>query len=350
MSVYKKANIWYIDYYVNYKRFRESVGPGTKRDALKALAKRKVQIKEDRIFDMKVRCHLIFDQMAENHLKYSRSHKRSFRRDEMSVKALGKHFGGKRIVDITPSDVEDYKQQRAEHKKINGKPIQVSTVNREISFFKTMYNRLIRDRVIDFNPVKPVKLFNEDHLQRDRILSDEEFWRLHAKAAHHLKPILEVAYYTGMRRGEILNLRWDQLDLKNGFINLNPSDTKTNRKRVVPLLHEIIETLRKIPRNIRTFYVFNLGGNRIGSFKTAFKAACRRAGIKDFRFHDLRHTAITRWVKAGIPETAIMMISGHRTRKVFDRYVNLKPADIKAMLGNLQTNKTLEIAVRPAES
>jgi len=100
-------------------------------------------------------------------------------------------------------------------------------------------------------------------------------------------------------------------------------------------------------RRIDTPYVFHFRGKKINSVKESFRAACKRAGIENFRFHDLRHTAITRWVKAGVPESAIMMVLGHKTRKVFDRYVNLKPEDVRLMILNSERKENQRNAVLP---
>ena len=344
MGVYKKNRNWYIDYYVNYKRYRECVGPGTKRDAEKALSKRKVQIKENRIFDKKRICHLMFEEMVEEYLRYSKGHKKDPVRDRVSCKALLSHFKDCKIRDIQPSDVEDYKRVRCEVRKKNGTPLAVSTVNRELTCLKAMFNRLIRDRKIDFNPAQYVKKFNEESLQRDLILSSEEYERFLAAASADTREIIEVAFRTAMRRKELLGLTWEQVDLKGGYINLAAKDTKTNHKRVIPLDNRVMQILKGRIRRIGCPYVFHKNGKKLGSIKTAFNAACRRAEIEDFRLHDVRHMAITRLVKAKLPESAIMLISGHRTRKVFDRYVNLKPDDVKGMLSALDREPRGEIA------
>jgi integrase len=333
MGVYKRGGSWYIEWYVGYKRYRQSVGPTTRREALKAYGKRKVEVKENRIFDKKLLCDMTFEEMVDDYLAYSKEHKKSHKSNVDVCRRLGRFFGGRKVRDVQPSDIENYKHQRRNHITTTGKPVAVSTINRELACLKRMYNRLIMDRKIDFNPMKYVKLFNEDHLQRDRVLTPEEFLRLYDNSDQDLRPIIEMAYYTAMRRGEILNLTWDRVDLKSGFIRLNPEDTKTARKRMIPLNDRLLEILReRLPQRFLSPHVFHRNGQRIKSIKEGFMSACERAGIENFRFHDLRHTAITRWVKKGVPESAIMCVSGHATRKVFDRYVNLTAEDVRTML------------------
>ena len=203
----------------------------------------------------------------------------------------------------------------------------MSTINRELACLKSMYNWFIRNQRHDFHPVKSVKLFNESHLQRDRVLSSREFNRLHEAANNSLKPLLTMAYYTAMRKGEILDLTWDKVDFKHKFIK-----TKTKRQRLIPLIRPVLDVLQTLRSEKKRPFVFHRNSEVVRSIKEGFKNACDAAKIKDLTFHDLRHMAIVRWVKAGLSQNAIMMISGHVTRSVFARYVNLKPRDVQRML------------------
>lgn len=99
------------------------------------------------------------------------------------------------------------------------------------------------------NPVSAVPFLDEQNI-RDRILTPEEFERMLNAAPEYLKPILLCAYHTGMRRGEILNLTWDRVDLKSGFIRLKESDTKTGEARSIPLGRELVEVLQRLPKAI----------------------------------------------------------------------------------------------------
>lgn len=118
------------------------------------------------------------------------------------------------------------------------------------------------------NRVASVSLERENNV-RDRVLSREEFARLMDAAPTHLKPILLIAYHTGMRKGEILNLMWDRVDLKGGVIRLRPEDTKTQEGRIIPLTKELSETLKNATIYLdeaghRVPYVFTYAGRRIG--------------------------------------------------------------------------------------
>jgi len=149
-------------------------------------------------------------------------------------------------------------------------------------------------------------------------------------ASPHLKPILLLAYHTGMRKGEILNLKWEQVDLEDGWINLKPEQTKTHEARRIPLHPNVIENLKKITQEEE--HVFLYKGKPIKEIKKGFKNALKRAGIKDFRFHDLRHTFVTNMRKAGKQDRSIMKITGHKTMSVFLRYDTVDDEDLKKVV------------------
>jgi integrase len=141
------------------------------------------------------------------------------------------------------------------------------------------------------------------------------------------------ALNTGMRKGEILNLNWDNVDLKHGFILL--SQTKNGERREIPINGTLRETLSELfrgteerPRRINVPYVFYdyPTGNRFQSIQKSFKSACNEAKIKDFRFHDLRHTFASHLVMAGVDLTTVRELLGHKTITMTLRYAHLAPS------------------------
>lgn len=185
--------------------------------------------------------------------------------------------------------------------------------------------------MVSENPARYIKLLKENNI-RDRVLSEEEFQRLLDHSPKHLKPIFIIAYYTGMRKSEIRNLTWDQVDLDGGFIKLNPEDTKTNEGRLVPLSKKVIEAIKQIVPVDGLEYLFTYQGKRTTHFRKAFYIACKKAGIEDFRFHDFRHCAITNWVRQGHNHFKIMAATGHKTVVVFQRYNTVSKEDLKSLV------------------
>ena len=132
---------------------------------------------------------------------------------------------------------------------------------------------------------------------------NETLWELFSR----LRSREDVPNQTGMRRGEILNLTWDRIDLKAGLIRLKADDTKTDEARCIPLPSSLTAQLKDLYklRYLHEPHVFLVKGKSISSMKTAFNAACRRANIEGFRFHDFRHTGVTNMRRAGIDHLTI---------------------------------------------
>lgn len=122
--------------------------------------------------------------------------------------------------------------------------------------------------------------------------------------------MLLLAYHTGQRLGEIVGLTWDRVDLKRGFINLRSQDTKTNESRQVPMAADIrivFTDLYRSRKTLETRHVFTFRGKPLQRVSRSFKTALRDAGIKDVRFHDLRHCAATNLRRAGVDTATAMM-------------------------------------------
>lgn len=180
----------------------------------------------------------------------------------------------------------------------------------------------------------------EERNVRKGFFEDDQYHALLAELPEHLKPLLAFAYYTGCRRGEILALHWTQVDLQHSVVRLEAGTTKNDEARLLPLVPELRDIVAERKR-IRDLYypecpwVFFNDGERIKSFKTAWAGACTRAGLvneagePEKLFHDLRRTGVRNLVRAGVPETVAMRISGHKTRSVFDRYNITSEADLK---------------------
>jgi integrase len=210
-----------------------------------------------------------------------------------------------------------------------------ATVNREIACLRTIFNMAITNGKAEHYPLKKRGLMLPENNERDRILSQEEYACLLAHCPAHLKPIVKLAYHTGMRQREIVCLSWSRVDLKEVFIRLRPEDTKTEAGRLVPLTKELVSMLQSMRQGLPMPHlrVFTCAGRSVESIKRAFETAVRKAGIEDFTFHDLRHTAINNWRLQGHDYFRIMSVSLHRTMHVFKRYNTVSKEELKALVG-----------------
>jgi len=161
--------------------------------------------------------------------------------------------------------------------------------------------------------------------RRLRYLSKEECHTLINACSAHLKPIVLTALNTGCRRGEILGLTWDNVDLKHGFILLDK--TKNGDRREIPINATLRATLESLPRRLDGGPVFydHKTGKAYEDVSTSFCNALRKAKIKDFHFHDLRHTFASHLVMAGIDLTTVSRLLGHKDLTMTLRYAHLSP-------------------------
>ena len=137
----------------------------------------------------------------------------------------------------------------------------------------------------------------------------------------HLRPLLIAALDTAARRGELLQLLWSDVDFDDRLIYLRATTTKTATARTIGMTQRLYDELQKLwQQSPQRDYLEVFGG--ISTVKRSFSSLCRDAGVEDFRFHDCRHTAITRMISSGMPAAKIMKISGHTQMITFQRYVN----------------------------
>ncbi len=214
-----------------------------------------------------------------------------------------------------------------------------ATVNRELACLKYMFTKAIEWEYVKINPAKTVKLLKEPP-GRLRYLKPEEVDALLRACASHIRPIVVTALNTGMRKSEILNLKWREVDLGNRKVTV--ANSKNNEIRVIPINEALYRELSALTRNPECEYVF-LGKNGLpaGDIKKAFMGALKRAKIKDFRFHDIRHTFGSQMVMQGIDTRTVQQVMGHKTIKMTMRYSHLSPEYVQEAMMRLDNAWTL---------
>ncbi len=346
MGVYRKKNRWFIDYYLpNGKRKREvvsikGVDPQhiNRGDALKALSIRKGELAQGKFDIADTKTPVLFERFVARYLEeYSKPNKKSWTRDITSTNALLKVFSGKNLSQITSWQVEKYKADRQREISRFGREISKSSINRELACLKTMFNKAIDWDLVSVNPVRKVKLFPEKP-NKLRVVSDQEFQKVYNNASDSLRPILLLALNTGMRRGEIFNLKWQDVNLKEGYILVRES--KNNDSRIIPINKILMDTLKSVKNNDSGEYVFshNSGNDPVKTFKTAFNSAIRRSGVEKFRFHDLRHTFASNLVMAGVDIVTVQELMGHKSINMTKRYSHPTPEHKKQAVERLNSS------------
>jgi len=267
-----------------------------------------------------------FEKFADEFLElYSKQNKRSWQSDEFSLKNFKLFFKDKRLQDIGPEDVERFKAKRRTE-------VSDSTINRELACLKTLFNKAVEWGRLERNPIAKVKKFREPNSQ-ERILTESEAKRLIEASGPELRPVLIIALNTGMRKGEILSLKWKDIDFQKGFIYIG--DSKSGRSRNVPVNSQVFETLKGLPQQGEFVFFNSETRGHVQDVKTAFKGACRRAGIKGLRFHDLRHTAASWMVEGGVDLVTVSKILGHASIQMTMRYAHPTPENMRRAVAKL---------------
>jgi len=243
------------------------------------------------------------------------------------LKALRTFFGKRRLRSIAYEDIRGFRTTRLKEPTRSEKQRSIASVNRELSMLRRILRLAETQGWILKSPFScgdPL-ISIADERRRERILTRDEEARLLQACEHprrpHLLPIVLCALDTGFRQGEILSLRWRDVDLENGIITVNAFNTKTMRERQVALtsrLKTVIERLYEDSMKEPDDLVFGITDNVKRSFSTARHAA----GLDDVRFHGLRHTAATRLVAAHIPLSEVGRVLGHTQANTTYRYVN----------------------------
>jgi integrase len=251
---------------------------------------------------------------------------RSLYTPKLYVKTLVSHFGNKRVRSITHNEIEAYKLARLKTETRSQKQRSIAAVNRELETLRAVLNFAKRQGWILINPFTQGEALIDRGAEnsRDRILSFDEEARLLAACDGkrvHLRPLVIAALDTGMRRGELFKLEWKDVDLAARTITLPALITKTNKTRGVAMtdrVHNELQELWRASPQRPTDSVFGLTDN----IKKGWTSACKAAGIEGLRFHDLRHTFVSRLIAAGVQHTEAMKLSGHQTLAMLNRYLN----------------------------
>lgn len=272
----------------------------------------------------------LFSEIIERYIQEVTLKTRSMREDTYRLKALARHPIAKQsMLNLTPMKVAEYRDERL-------KQVCNGTVIRELSYFSSIINHARREWGINIdNPIPLVKK-PPSTKGRSRILTEKELARFYEaltprvkNANHWILPLTQFALATAMRRGEILGLRWGDVDLDKQTAHIPM--TKNGDSRTVPLSSQAIEILQLLPRSI-SGKVFPITKTTLSA---AIERARKKANLEDFHFHDLRHMAITRLAEKLPNLIELSAVSGHRSLAMLKRYYHPKAEDIARKLDKI---------------
>jgi integrase len=329
------VRVYFHDREGRLKKKAKKVGPEptiTKSEALKAEKILLGSIAKGNWFEEEKKPQRLFRDVAKAFLeKYSKPSKKSWNKDEDRINNLNPFFGNKYIDEITPFLIQKYQAERVQ-------VVKGATVNREVALLKNIYNRAIDWGWILANPAKKLKFFKEE--ERCRYLTPEELKALlialetQNQKFPYLKPVVMLALSTGMREQEVFTLKWSQVNPYNNQLLLPV--TKSGKPEIIRLNETALGILKDIPK--KGDYVFNnTNGKRLKSIRRSWYSLLIKAGIENFRFHDLRHSFASYLAMQGANQFDLQDALRHRSLAMTQRYVHLMPSHKDKVSGLLDT-------------
>ena len=328
-----KKGRYFYDRYVDGRRIRRVIPEArTKSEALKAEVVIVSQIFK-RKYDPEVKRKLFAEFVKDTFLPYSKMNKRTHYDDLRITRILCDFFKGKYLDEIVPGMIENFKRKRSEEPSRYGTQRKPATVNREFNVLSKILTLAVDNDFIGANPCYRVDRLRVDDARTRYLMADEEKRLMKALEAYpRTKRIVTLALYTGMRQGEICNLKWQDVDFLKDLIHVK--QTKTAKDRAIPMNARVRETLETMRQEATSLdgHVFRrmkkiepsklLGKENPLDIRRSFREACKAAEIENFRFHDLRHSAGTRLAEAGVNVVVIAEILGHTNLTTTKRYTH----------------------------
>lgn len=356
MGVYEKNGHWYFEIMIRKKRYCRAISEATnKKEAITYMQAFKSDLLRGRLDLIEDYGIEHFSVIVDDYIKYALTNLKA----KNTVIPIAKRFktlwGTKQIKDITPKLIEKYKSDRTSHtyynkkieNKIITKNIAPATVNRELGVLSKIFSIAIDNKKAKENPVLKVeKLKVANKLERHMTQEEQERFikfcnhdysymnvqkselekitrRFQSISYDHVRDIALISLNTGMRLGEVLNLTWDCVNLSANI--LCALNTKNGLKNDIPInktVKNILENRYKIKEN--NVYVFTNPetGIRYGNIRKAFTTVCKMADVKNFRFHDTRHTFASRAIEKQTPVPVLQSILNHKSIKTTMRYVH----------------------------
>ena len=329
--VFKRGPIWWVAYYFNGRECRESSRSGVRKDAVNLLRRRVGEVATGialhpgmprRRGRRAVMMADLFD-LVESHYQLNRCTSPA---NAVCLRWLRRHFAGYTAQACTSLAIRHYMaaRQRAGRK--------AETINREIDVLRSALRLGFENNLVPRMPV--IKRLPALGV-RSEFFTRVEIDLLRACLPEYLRDVVLFGFLTGWRKGEIVGLRWANVNRAGAVIRLDPAQNKGRTVRVLTLQGELATLIerrwhaRKFGSTLAS-HVFHRGGRQLGDFRHTWLAACQQAGLKQRWFHSLRRSAARNMSLQGIPEKVIMSIMGHKTRVMFDRYNIVSESDQRA--------------------
>lgn len=300
MTLWRRRRIYWSYVYVDGVRHAKSTGTANRKLATQIDQNFKEELNLQRHRLQQPMPEMTFGELAARFIAEGAAKPYHLER----LKVLLPYFCDIPIGRIDKAKVREYRKLRHAQKQC----LTETTVNRDIQALRRMLYWAVEEGLLLGNPISRIPLVRVRRKPR-KVMGVTEEQLLLSAASPHLRAIIVAALDTGMRRGELLNQRWEHIDLSRGILQVSRSKTAEGEAREIPLTTRLEELLA--PRASGAGLVFTFQGHPIRAVKTAWKATIRRAGIRYYRFHDLRHTFNCRLMEAGVMQEIRKALMGH---------------------------------------
>jgi len=314
MALYKRGDIWWCSFTTpSGERVRCSAGTSDKRAAQEFFDKLKHESWQRSALKKKER-HT-WDEACLLWLR-EKDYKKSIEGDKSCIRALRPYLGKMYLDELTHGKItrviEEIKARTS-----------AATANRYIALINSILTRAVE--IWEWLDRKPAITRYKQRQKRVRYLSSGDIRRVYNELPEHLKDAFMFSIMTGLRRANVINLRWEQIDFQRNVIIIDGSEMKAGQTHVVPISASVRQLLsRNLGKHPR--YVFtNTSGGKLGQFWKHWKSALERAGIKDYHWHDNRHTWASVLIQNGVPINEIQEMGGWHSMAMVQRYAHLSP-------------------------
>jgi integrase len=332
----KASAVWWIRWHHRGKKYQESSESTNENEAKRLLKKRLGEAAIGRPIGPQIE-KTTFEDLEKILLdNYRANGRRSINRIEDAFNHLREYFAETRAIDLTNDRVVAYVASRREAGAA------AATVNRELAALKRAFS-LAEDAGRVVRRLR-ISALHEDNA-RTGFFEPEQFEAVVANPPEFLKPAIRTAYITGWRvPSEVLTRQRHHVDLDAGWLRLDPGETKNSEGRNFPLTRELREILQQLIEQTRAFelatgqivpWLFHRKGKPIKDFRGAWAIACKAAGVPNRIPHDFRRTAVRNLERAGVPRSAAMKMTGHKTEAVYRRYAIVDEAMLQESAAKL---------------
>lgn len=336
--IYLRGKTWWVAYSHRGRKYRESSGSTVRADALRLLRRRLGELGIGRFVGPSAERVTVADLLDLVTADYELNSRRSGRRLAHARRHLLDVFSLDLALDVTPGRLDQY----VGHRRHDGAAL--ATVQYELSILRRGFTLALRRQLLAFCPAFPTLRVSN---ARKGFFEREELERVRAALPEPLRAVVTFAYLTGWRvPSEVLPLTWDRVDFRAGVVRLDVRSTKTDAGRIFPfdVLPELLDVLHRQRLYTDAFeaatgqpipYVFHRAGQPIRDFSHVWRMACQQKGLAGRIPHDFRRTAARNLLRAGVPESWAMRLTGHKTAAVFRRYAITNEADLREAVTKL---------------